>query len=53
LIFISGIFIPLQELQGTGMILSYISPLTYLVDMFHPSFPVTHNVFKNFSFSFF
>jgi len=35
LIFISGIFIPLQELQGTGRILSYISPLTYLVDMFH------------------
>ncbi len=35
LIFISGIFIPLQELQGLGRILSYISPLTYLVDMFH------------------
>lgn len=35
LIFISGIFIPLQDLQGTGRILSYISPLTYLVDMFH------------------
>lgn len=35
LIFISGIFIPLQELQGSVRILSYISPLTYLVDMFH------------------
>jgi ABC-2 type transport system permease protein len=35
LIFISGIFIPLQELEGTGRILSYISPLTYLVDLFH------------------
>jgi len=35
LIFISGIFIPLQELEGTGLILSYLSPLTYLVDIFH------------------
>lgn len=35
LIFISGIFIPLQELEGMGMIISYFSPLTYLVDMFH------------------
>jgi len=35
LIFISGIFIPLEELQGIGRILSYISPLTYLVDIFH------------------
>jgi ABC-2 type transport system permease protein len=38
LIFISGIFIPLQELSGTGLILSYISPLTYLVDIFHSCF---------------
>jgi len=35
LIFISGIFIPIQELQGIGRILTYFSPLTYLVDMFH------------------
>ncbi len=35
LIFISGIFIPLQDLPETGRILSYFSPLTYLVDMFH------------------
>lgn len=35
LIFISGIFIPLTELEGIGLILSYISPLTYLVDMFN------------------
>ncbi|MCK4443067.1 MAG: ABC transporter permease [Thermoplasmata archaeon] len=35
LIFISGVFIPLTELQGVGLILSYISPLTYLVDMFN------------------
>jgi ABC-2 type transport system permease protein len=35
LIFISGIFIPLQELGGPALILSYLSPLTYLVDIFH------------------
>ena len=35
LIFISGIFIPLRELGGTGLILSYFSPLTYLVDIFN------------------
>jgi len=35
LIFISGIFIPLQNLPETGRILSYFSPLTYLVDLFH------------------
>ncbi len=35
LIFISGIFIPLQDLQGVGQFLSYVSPLTYLVDLFH------------------
>jgi len=34
LIFISGVFIPLQELHGAGMVLSYFSPLTYLVDLF-------------------
>ena len=50
LIFISGIFIPLQELQGTGRILSYISPLTYLVDVFQtslngtPVFPVVIDI---------
>ncbi|MCD4822447.1 MAG: ABC transporter permease [Methanococcoides sp.] len=47
LIFISGIFIPLPELSGSGKLLSYISPLTYLVDIFHASlngtsfFPLT------------
>ena len=35
LIFISGIFIPLGELQGTGKVLSYFSPITYLVDIFN------------------
>jgi ABC-2 type transport system permease protein len=32
LIFISGIFIPLSEMTGLGMIIAYCSPLTYLVD---------------------
>jgi len=50
LIFISGIFIPLTELQGGGRILSYISPLTYLVDVFQtsldgtPVFPVVIDI---------
>ena len=34
LVFISGIFIPLEKLQGAGRALSYVSPITYLVDMF-------------------
>ena len=49
LIFISGIFIPLQDIHGVGRIVSYFSPLTYLVDMFHAGlegisvFPVALN----------
>jgi len=35
LVFISGIFIPLVEMGSALRILSYISPLTYLVDSFH------------------
>jgi ABC-2 type transport system permease protein len=35
LIFISGIFIPLAEIPGWGKVLAYLSPLTYLVDLFH------------------
>ncbi|MDD4127779.1 MAG: ABC transporter permease [Methanomicrobium sp.] len=35
LIFISGIFIPLKELTGWYFILTSLSPLTYLVDLFH------------------
>ena len=38
LIFISGIFIPLEELDGIGRSLSYFSPITYLVDIFNFSF---------------
>ncbi|MEF8879273.1 MAG: ABC transporter permease, partial [Candidatus Thermoplasmatota archaeon] len=41
LIFISGIFIPLQDLPEMGRILSYFSPLTYLVDLFHAGFDGT------------
>ncbi len=35
LIFISGIFTPLSLLQGPALTLAYISPLTYLVDLFN------------------
>ena len=33
MIFISGIFVPLSQLDGALRTLSYISPLTYLVDL--------------------
>jgi ABC-2 type transport system permease protein len=35
LIFISGIFVPLSQMQGWGLALAYCSPLTYLVDLFN------------------
>ncbi|MFO7792095.1 MAG: ABC transporter permease [Candidatus Saliniplasma sp.] len=35
LIFISGIFIPLSQMEGAMRYMSYLSPLTYLVDSFH------------------
>jgi ABC-2 type transport system permease protein len=35
LIFISGIFIPFSQLTGPFFILTSLSPLTYLVDLFH------------------
>jgi ABC-2 type transport system permease protein len=35
LIFISGIFIPLNQLTGPFFLLTSLSPLTYLVDLFH------------------
>jgi ABC-2 type transport system permease protein len=38
LIFISGVFIPLGELGGAELTISYFSPLTYLVDMFNACF---------------
>ncbi len=34
LIFMSGVFLPLQELPEWAQIVSYISPLTYAVDLF-------------------
>lgn len=37
IIFISGIFIPLSQLQGWSYMLTLISPLTYIVDLFHGS----------------
>jgi ABC-2 type transport system permease protein len=35
LIFVSGIFIPLGQLTGWEFVLTSLSPLTYLVDLFH------------------
>jgi len=35
LIFISGIFIPLSQLNGWEWVLTSLSPLTYLVDLLH------------------
>jgi len=35
LIFVSGIFIPLGQLTGWELVLTSLSPLTYLVDLFH------------------
>ena len=35
LIFISGIFVPLQQMEGWALTLAYCSPLTYLVDLFN------------------
>lgn len=37
IIFISGVFIPLSQLEGWGYMLTSISPLTYIVDLFHAS----------------
>ncbi len=35
LIFISGVFTPPEKLEGMGKVLSYFSPITYLVDIFN------------------
>ena len=35
LIFVSGIFIPLNQMQGWERVLTFFSPLTYLVDLFY------------------
>ena len=35
LVFISGIFVPLQQMEGWALALAYCSPLTYMVDLFN------------------
>jgi ABC-2 type transport system permease protein len=35
LIFISGIFVPLQQMEGWALALAFCSPLTYMVDLFN------------------
>jgi ABC-2 type transport system permease protein len=35
LIFISGIFVPLGQMEGWALALAYCSPLTYVVDLFN------------------
>ncbi|MCK9593418.1 MAG: ABC transporter permease, partial [Methanoregula sp.] len=47
LIFISGIFVPLSQMQGWGLALAYCSPLTYLADLFNASMTGT-SVFSPF-----
>lgn len=50
LIFISGIFVPLYKLSGAALLISSLSPLTYLVDIFNEClngtgiFPLTLDV---------
>jgi ABC-2 type transport system permease protein len=44
LIFISGIFVPLQDMQGWALALAYCSPLTYLVDLFNAAMSGTSAV---------
>ncbi|MGA2122688.1 MAG: ABC transporter permease [Methanoregula sp.] len=42
LIFISGIFIPLEQMPGWGLVLAVFSPLTYFTDLVRYSFTETH-----------
>jgi ABC-2 type transport system permease protein len=42
LIFISGIFVPLEQLPSWGLVLSACSPLTYFTDLVRYSFTETH-----------
>jgi ABC-2 type transport system permease protein len=44
MIFISGIFIPLENLKGIGKGLSYFSPITYMVDILNKSFKGKSNI---------
>jgi len=42
LVFISGIFVPLEQMPAWGLVLSYISPLTYFTDLVRYSFTDIH-----------
>jgi ABC-2 type transport system permease protein len=42
LVFISGIFIPLEQMPAWGLVLSVFSPLTYFTDIVRYSFTGTH-----------
>ncbi|WAC04308.1 MAG: ABC transporter permease [Methanoregula sp.] len=42
LVFISGIFVPLEQMPFWGIVLSVISPLTYFTDLVRYSFTGTH-----------
>jgi len=42
LVFISGIFIPLEQMPAWGLVLSVCSPLTYFTDLVRYAFTETH-----------
>jgi len=42
LVFISGIFIPLEQMPGWGLVLAVFSPLTYFTDLVRYSFTDAH-----------
>lgn len=42
LVFISGIFVPLEQMPSWGLVLSVCSPLTYFTDLVRYSFTGTH-----------
>jgi ABC-2 type transport system permease protein len=42
LVFISGIFVPLEQMPAWGLVLSVFSPLTYFTDLVRYSFTETH-----------
>ena len=42
LVFISGIFVPLEQMPAWGLVLSVCSPLTYFTDLVRYSFTGTH-----------
>jgi len=42
LVFISGIFVPLEQMPAWGLVLSVCSPLTYFTDLVRYSFTDTH-----------